>query len=162
MKNSGDWSVADLCDDYSNEISVVNGQFKSYGGKFKAFGRIETVVLNTDNSKLIELLSSDGKGKIAFVTSPNKHAALVGDRLASIAIENNWEAIIVDGAVRDIRTTAEMDVCLYANSVYPVRGARNGGGEVNISTELYGVIINPRDYVYVDNDGVIVSQRALI
>jgi len=43
----------------------------------------------------------------------------------------------------------------------PVKTEKRGAGQRDIALELGGVTINPGDYVYADNNGVIVSTRPL-
>jgi regulator of ribonuclease activity A len=160
MKNNN-WLVADICDQFPNDFNVLPQIFHSYGKIKKCQGKIETVLLKEDNRKLIELLSQEGLERIVVVQCRRKESAVFGDRLAKIAIDNSWSGVIVDGAIRDISTLRDMPICVFASAIYPVRGKQNGGGEIGVTLKVGNVVLKPNEYLYADEDGIIISTNEL-
>jgi regulator of ribonuclease activity A len=155
------WLVADICDQFPDNFSVLPQVFKPYGKIKKCQGKIETILLEEDNRKLIELLGQEGSERIVVVQCQRKDSAVFGDRLAKIAIDHNWGGVIVDGAIRDISTLRDMPICVFASAVYPIRGKQNGGGEIGVTLKVGAVALKPNDYIYADEDGIIISTKEL-
>jgi regulator of ribonuclease activity A len=153
------WLVADICDQSPNNFDVLPQIFHSYGKIKKCQGKIETVLLDEDNGKLIELLGQDGSERIVVVQCHRKDSAVFGDQLAKLAIDHHWGGVIVDGAIRDIATLREMPICVFASATYPVRGKQNGGGEIGVIIKIGDTLIKPNDYIYADEDGIIISTK---
>ena len=54
----------DLCDEYPDLVQVVEPMFNNFGGRDNFGGQIVTVKCHEDNSKVKELVDTDGKGKV--------------------------------------------------------------------------------------------------
>lgn len=117
------FETADLCDDNKDKsIQVLSNEFKNYGGLKECYGEIVTVKLDKSNWLLLEMLrDEDGKGKIVVVDNAQYFFGVVGDKLLAFAKKNNWQAIILNGYVRDIKQTKHIDVALYAIGSCPLR-----------------------------------------
>ncbi len=89
-------STADLCDEYIEELFCADPIFKSFGSKSSFAGQIVTLKLYEDNVLVREILGENGKDKVLGVDGGGSlRCALVGDRLASKAIDNGWEDILL-------------------------------------------------------------------
>jgi regulator of ribonuclease activity A len=69
--------------------------------------------------------------------------------------------VIVYGAVRDVDALAKLDLGVQALSAMPLKSVRKGVGDVGLTLEIGGVLIANGEYIYADNNGVIVSTDAL-
>ena len=85
-------NLADLSDKFPRELKVSYMRLLSFGNKNSISGEISTAFCGDDNSILKVALSEDGKNKI-LVNDANvvTHESIVGDEIASMAIENNWQ-----------------------------------------------------------------------
>lgn len=157
------FQTADLCDDNQNKkIQVLPAKFKNYGGLKKFSGQVVTVKLDKSNFTLLEMLrDEDGEGKIVVVDNGEQFWGVVGDRLLGYAKKNNWTAIILNGYVRDTDETAKIDVGLYAVGTCPLRNFENTKATRGTILDFQGIIVRPGDYVYADNDGIIISKEKL-
>ncbi|MFX4232141.1 RraA family protein, partial [Aliarcobacter butzleri] len=61
-----------------------------------------------------------GEGKIVVVDNSEEFYGVVGDQLMTFAKNNNWSAIILNGYVRDIDETKNIDVGLFAIGTCPL------------------------------------------
>jgi regulator of ribonuclease activity A len=156
--------TADLCDDNRDkEIQVLSAKFNNYGGLKKFSGQIVTVKLDKSNWLLLEMLrDEDGKGRIIVVDNSQEFFGVVGDKLMAFARNNNWKAIILNGYVRDIDETKNINVGLYAIGTCPLRNFEKTDAQRDIELNFEGVTFNTGDYIYADNDGVIVTKSKLI
>lgn len=157
------FQTADLCDDNQNKsFHVLPAKFKNYGGLKKFSGQVVTVKLDKSNFALLEMLrDEDGEGKIVVVDNDEQFWGIVGDRLLGYAKNNNWKAIILNGYVRDTDETSKIDVGLYAVGTCPLRNFEKTQAKRDIILDFDGIIIRPGDYVYADNDGIIISKEQL-
>jgi regulator of ribonuclease activity A len=156
--------TADLCDENKDKkIAVLSAKFKNYGGLKEFSGEIVTVKLDKSNWRLLEMLrDEDGKGKIVVVDNAQQFYGVVGDKLMTFAKKNNWKAIILNGYVRDIDETKNIDVGLLAIGTCPLRNFEVTDSQRDIELNFEGVTFNNGDFVYADNDGVIITKNKLI
>lgn len=156
--------TADLCDDNKDKkIQVLSSKFKNYGGLKKFWGKIITIKLDKSNWLLLETLrDEDGEGKIIVVDNAQEFFGVVGDKLMAFAKNNNWKAIILNGYVRDTDETQNINVGLYAIGTCPLRNFEKTNSARGVELNFEGVTFNDGDYIYADNDGIIVSKEKLI
>ena len=161
--------TCDLLDDNADkDIQVVSPSmdgkfFRSFGGK-KAFGgQAVTVKCFEDNSRVKELLATDGAGKVLVVDGgASMRCALLGDMIAESAVKYGWAGVIVYGCVRDVDAMRQMELGVMALASIPQKSTRKGIGEVGVTLRFGGVTIRDGDYVYADNNGILVAAEPLI
>ena len=161
--------TCDLLDDHPDfNIQVlypsVDGKFfKSYGGVKSFGGEAVTVKCFEDNSRVKELLATDGQSKVLVVDGgASMRCALMGDMIAESAVKNNWNGVIINGCVRDVDAIAELNLGVHALAAIPQKSNRKGVGEINLEIQIGNIKIQPGDYVYADNNGIIVSKQKLV
>ncbi|ELP5730530.1 putative 4-hydroxy-4-methyl-2-oxoglutarate aldolase [Vibrio vulnificus] len=152
----------DICDKYESKVTLLNLPLQNYGQKTAFCGEIVTVRCYHDNSKVRDVLSENGKGKVLVVDGHGScQKALLGDQLAILAIENDWEGVIVFGAIRDVAQMAQMELGIQALGTSPFKTEKRGSGEVNVTLTMHNQMVQPRDYIYADWNGVLISKEAL-
>ncbi|WP_439858772.1 ribonuclease E activity regulator RraA [Pseudomonas sp. MBLB4136] len=152
----------DLCDAYPELVQVVEPMFSNFGGRDSFGGEIVTVKCFEDNSRVKELVEQPGKGKVMVVDGgASMRCALLGDMLAEKAAKNGWEGIVVYGCVRDVDVLAQTEIGIQALASHPLKSTRRGVGELDLALVFGGVTFRPGEYLYADNNGVIVSPSAL-
>ncbi|MHA6250820.1 ribonuclease E activity regulator RraA [Oceanobacillus sp. CAU 1775] len=157
------FKTADLCDDYAKQLEVCQTPFRSFGKKKRFAGKIETVHVYEDNVLFEEALESVPAGSVIVVNGGGSmNCALMGDRLAGIIEKRNLAGVIINGCIRDSADIATMDVGVFALGTNPLKSRKNGIGKRNVSFAFGNVRWNPGDYVYADEDGVILSKDKLL
>jgi len=157
------FTTADLWDEHHEHLSCVEPIFYSFGKKKAFSGKITTLKLFEDNSFVRKQLESNGKGKVLVVDGgASLRCALVGDKLAELAITNKWEGIIVNGCIRDSYLINQMDIAIKAINTSPVKSIKRNRGKMNIPVNFSGVTFIPGQFVYSDNDGVLISKKSLL
>lgn len=155
--------TCDLCDDHPENVRVCEPMFASFGGRDAFGGEIVTVKCHEDNSRVKELLATPGRGKVLVVDGGGSlRCALLGDLIGDSAVKNGWEGVIVYGCVRDVDALAELDLGIQALAAIPLKSVRKGVGEANIPVAFGGITFVPGQFVYADNNGVIVADRNLL
>ncbi|WP_163124295.1 ribonuclease E activity regulator RraA [Acinetobacter portensis] len=161
--------TCDLLDDHPDlDIQVLipslDGKFfKSYGARKSFSGQVVTVKCFEDNSRVKELLATDGTGKVLVVDGgASMRCALMGDMIAESAVNNHWNGVIIYGCIRDVDAIAELDLGVHALAAIPQKSNRKGVGETDIEISFGNVQFNSGHYVYADNNGIIVSKEKLV
>ena len=161
--------TCDLLDDNpEKDLQVVTPSldgkfFKSYGARKTFGGQVVTVKCFEDNSRVKELLATDGTGKVLVVDGgASMRCALMGDLIAESAVNHHWNGVVIYGCVRDVDAIAELDLGVHALAAIPQKSNRKGVGEVNIALQFGGVTIRSGDYLYADNNGIVISKESLI
>lgn len=157
-----DLLTADLCDANGEKVRVVEPMFSSFGGRAAFSGRIATLKLFEDNSLVRKALESPGEGRVLVIDGGGSlRRALVGDQLAAIAVTNGWSGIVVYGCIRDSRAIGEMDIGVFAIDTHPMKTVKKNVGDADLPVTFGGVTFTPGEWLYADEDGVLVSATAL-
>ena len=161
--------TCDLLDDNPEKaiqtlIPSMDGRFfQSYGARKTFAGQIVTVKCYEDNSRVKELLATDGTGKVLVVDGgASMRCALMGDMIAESAVKNHWNGVVIYGCVRDVDVIAELDLGVHALASIPQKSNRKGIGEVGVSLYFGSVTFNSGDYLYADNNGIVVAKEKLV
>ena len=158
-----EFHTADLCDAHEDKVRVVEPMFSSFGGVDAFWGRISTLKLFEDNSLVRKTLESAGNGRVLVIDGGGSlRRALVGDQLAALAVKNGWNGIVVYGCIRDSAAIGEMNLGVFAVDTHPMKTKKLNTGEAEIPVSFGGVTFIPGEWLYADEDGVIVSEAALL
>ena len=154
--------TCDLCDENPELVSIVEPLFTNYGGKSAFYGEIVTVKCHEDNSVVKENVGKPGEGKVMVVDGGGSlRCALLGDMLAAKAAENGWAGLVIYGCIRDVDEIRKTDLGVQALRTIPIKSNRQGRGDLNVPVTFGGVTFKPGEYVYADNNGIIVSPQPL-
>lgn len=155
--------TADICDEHSEKVQVLDSGYKNYGGTDNCEGEIITIKLNKNNSDLIKLLrDEDGTGKIVVVDVDQEYFAVVGENLMKFAHKNNYAGIIVNGYIRDTFQIKDIPVALFAIDTCPKKYIPVTSGERELPLSFGGVDFAQGSYLYADTDGVIVTAQKIV
>jgi len=156
------FSTPDICDDFSDQLQVLEPLFREFGGKDKFSGEIVTIKCFEDNSLVKQTLGTAGHGKVLVVDGGGSlRCALLGDLLGAMAVENGWQGILVNGCVRDVEILKGMDLGVRAINSYPRKSTKRGEGQLNVSIRFAGVGFEPGQYLYADENGIVVARQDL-
>ncbi|GAX15240.1 regulator of ribonuclease activity A [Fistulifera solaris] len=149
--------TCDLYDEYLDTARVPTVAWRSFGGIKQFYGPVVTVKCFEDNSRVKELVETDGKGSVLVVDGgASMRCALLGDMLAIKAQENNWAGILIHGCVRDVAALSKVKLGVMALGSTPRKSKRNGEGQSQLSVRLGDVECRPNDLVFCDLDGVLI------
>lgn len=155
-------STPDLCDEHADLVQVVEPMFVNYGGRKQFGGQMVTIKCFEDNSLVRELVAEQGEGKVLVVDAGGSmRRACLGDQLAEKACANGWEGVVMYGCIRDVDEISELQLGVQALGTHPMKTEKKGIGERDLPVAFGGVNFTPGEYLYADNNGVIVSPRPL-
>ncbi len=163
------FATCDLCDAHlkagatDEGFRVLPPVFHAYGGRRRFCGPVSTVKCFEDNSLVKAAVDSPGHGRVLVVDGgASLRRALVGGNLAAAAAHNGWAGVVVDGAVRDAAELAACDTGILALALMPLPTVKRNEGQADVPVVVQGVSVRPGDWLYADEDGVVLATRALV
>lgn len=158
-----DLKTADLCDEHIDKLRVGEPiGFNDYGGNKVFNGEIVTLKCFENNPMVRNTLGQNGAGKVLVVDGGGSmRCAMLGDKLGDLAVENNWNGVIVFGCVRDSADLAKIDLGVKALSTHPLKSSRKIEGQEDVAVRFAGIDFIPGEFVFCDEDGIVVSSKNL-
>ena len=161
------FATCDLCDaheeDTSGAFRVLPPVFRDFGAPSKFSGPVATARCPEDNSRIREAVNSPGEGRVLVIEGGGSvRRALVGGNLAAAAAKNGWAGIVVDGAVRDAAELVAAGLGIKALALMPLRSVKRGEGQRDLAVDIQGVPVRPGDWLYADEDGIVISSAPLL
>ena len=157
-----EYNTSELCDLFAESVDVVDPIFASYGGRYSFGGEITTIKCFEDRGLIDRVLAQPGAGKVLLVDGGGStRRALFDASSAQIAIDNDWEGVVIYGSVREVDSLAELDIGVLAVAAIPVNAEGESIGEVDLPVNFGGVTFLPEDHLYADSTGVILSPEPL-
>jgi len=108
------------------------------------------------------------RGHVERFRSPKAYALVVEalleqrDPVAAMAVEHGWRGVVVNGCVRDSAELAALPLGVLALATHPRKSRKQGRGRTDVIVAIAGISIAPGNYLYADEDGVIVATRDLL
>lgn len=155
------FATCDLCDAYKNHSSdilrVLPPVFKNFGGLLKFCGPVVTVKCFEDNSLVKAAVDASGEGRVLVVDGgASLRRALLGGNLGAAAAKNGWAGVVIDGCVRDVAELAQCQIGIRALAGMPLPTEKRQQGEQGLPVQIQGVWVRPGDWLYADEDGIVV------
>ena len=159
--------LSDICDELEID-GVLAPEYKSNIQGAKMFGRARTLHIReaTDDDPVDsiyhalqsykEVVSND----LIVVKNDLPHLAYFGELNMSLSIRSGAVGAIIGGVTRDTRATAEAGFPVFAKGAYckDIKG-RGAVQAINQPLELDGIMIEPSDLIFADQDGIVVIPR---
>jgi len=155
-------STPDLSDG-APEARAIELQFGNYGAVKRFAGQVVTIKCHEDNSLVKQCVDEPGNGRVIVVDGGGSmRRSLLGDMLAEKAAANGWAGLVINGVIRDVDQIGETNLGVQALGTCPVKTEKLGMGQRDVPVAFGGVAIAPGDYLYADNNGVIISSKPLL
>lgn len=155
-------TTADLYDQHEGKVSVGLPLLRDFGGRASFYGEVFTLRVFEDNSLVRRALEQPGRGRVLVVDGgASLNCALVGDLLGVLALDNHWNGLIINGCVRDSRALASIAVGIKALNTNPRKSVKKGQGEEGAEVTFAGLTFRPGQWVYCDEDGILLSDTPL-
>lgn len=159
-------ATCDLCDahkgDDSGAFRVLPPVFRDFGARLRFAGPVVTVKCFEDNTPVKRAVESPGEGRVLVVDGGGSlRRALLGGNLGAAAARNGWAGVVIDGCVRDVAELRACEVGIRALASMPLPTERKTEGLRDVAVQIQGVWVRPGDWLYADEDGIVVADRML-
>lgn len=141
-----------------NKFNVVDPEIKPVWQGLKIAGPALTVrVRPGDNLMVHKAISMIQEGDVLIVdTCGCRNYTILGDLMASSAVQMKVGGIVIDGGIRDVDELREKKYPVFARYFTPAVGDKDGPGEINYPICCGGVPVMPGDYIVGDDNGIVV------
>lgn len=135
--------------------------FRDFGGIQKFSGQIVTVKCFEDNTWVKAAVDSLGEGRVLVVDGgASLRRALLGGNLGAAAARNGWSGVVIDGCVRDVAELVQCQTGIRALAAMPMPTEKQQQGQRQVAVQIQGVWLRPGDWLYADEDGMVVMASA--
>ena len=158
------FTTANLCDDHSGEdhFQIAEPLFLSYGANPLFSGQITTLKTFEDNVLVRSVLEEKVQNRVLVIDGGGSHrCALVDINLATLAIDNGWQGIVIYGCIRDSAMIARLPIGIRALHTHPLTSHKKDRGDRDLLVTFAGVNFKKDQFLYADSDGIIVSATML-
>jgi len=157
------FKTTDLYDDYLEELQVAAPIFRDFGGRTSFYGQIVTMKAFEDNTCLKAVFETDGRGKVLVVDAGGSlRCAMMGDVMAALGASNGWEGVIINGCIRDSADVGCVDFGAKALATIPRKTVKRKQGVMDIPVHFADVTFIPGEYLYADEDGIVLSKEKIV
>jgi len=152
--------TADICDNHRQDARICEHQFVDYAARAHFHGLAVTFSGYETNKGLRKVLEEGGAGKVLVIDGRGSfRRALCGGNIAAEIQANGWEGAVINGVIRDSHEFAELDFGVKALGTTAMPPSNEAEGRVNDVVTFGGIQITPGDYIYADQDCVIVLDK---
>ncbi|WP_458455028.1 RraA family protein [Methanobrevibacter sp.] len=150
--------------DAFNSISRRSGTIQSIKpiNNQKVWGSIFTAKTNCDDWGTSALaIDAAEDGDILFFKVNSEDMAIWGELASSCAREMGIKATVIYGSARDLDALLYMDYPVFASNFCPNAGSALGLGTLNKPINVEDVEINPGDFLFGDENGIVIIPKQL-
>ena len=153
--------TAAISDAMEPRLSAMDGEIKSVIGKTHIAGPAVTVRCYPGDEltfgKAIEIAK---KGDVIVIDARGvKQAALGGGIMYGRLWLKGAEAVIIDGATRDVEEIKDYGFPVFARATTPTSAVGASMGEINVPIQCGGAPVHPGDIIVGDTDGVVIIPK---
>ena len=157
-----EFATADLID-IAPDTPSCEIQFRSFGKRTRFCGKIRTIRCFKDNGLVKKTLNTPSDGEVLVIDGQGStYSALIGDQIAEAGRKNGWAGAVVFGVIRDSAAINTMDFGIKALGTNPKKSAKDGAGEVDVSVSFGNTVFKVGDWLYSDEDGILISDKNLL
>ncbi|ATX81756.1 regulator of ribonuclease activity A [Mariprofundus ferrinatatus] len=156
------FKTTDLYDKYLEGLQVAAPLFRDFGGKVCFSGQIVTLKALEDNTYLKASFETNGAGKVLVVDgAASMRCAMMGDVMAALGASNGWEGVVINGCIRDSADVAKVNIGVKALGTIPRKTVKRDQGVMDIPLRFADVVFKPGEYLYADEDGIVLSKEKI-
>lgn len=142
-------------------IGVIVGIEPAWAGALAAGPAFTVQGSPGDNLALHQAIDRAAPGSVIVANvGGGQEIAHCGDVLALAASERGIAGMILDGAIRDRASIAELRFPVFHRGTSPRGPEKRHSGAFGGAISLLGTVVNGRDFVCADDDGIVIVPHA--
>jgi len=139
-------------------VRVVDPAIRPINSGLKMVGRAHTVSCREDFLTVIKGLKEASAGDVLVIDSRGSRRALTGGLFPTEAQRKGLAGIVIDGFCRDTATIRKVEIPYYVRGVTPFAGTTEHIFPTQVDVTCGGVIVHPGDWIFGDDDGLVVAS----
>lgn len=160
LENVSSCQISDAFNGISRRSGVIQS-IKPINNQ-KVWGSIFTAETNCDDWGTSALaIDAASDGDILFFKVDSEDMAIWGELASTCARDNGIKATVIYGSARDLDALLYMDYPVFASNFCPNAGSALGLGSLNQTVNVEDVEINPGDFLFGDENGIVIIPKQL-
>lgn len=157
LKKLEHFSVPELCDGL-DVCNMMDYTIKPMVTREKIVGYAKTInVPIGEGGYIADVLPSVKENEVIVIAGKgNCNSSYWGDYRSLCAKLLGAKGVVIDGGFRDIDACEEIGFPIYAKGVTGVTALKTSKGESDVTISCGGALVNPKDIIVGDRNGVIV------
>jgi len=112
-----------------------------------------------DWAKAVEAIDKAKKGDVLVIDSGGGHIAVWGELASWSCIKMGVQAVVIDGAIRDVEDIRAIKFPAWSRNISPHAGEPKGFGEIGVEITVGGQIVHDGDWIVGDQSGIVVIPK---
>ncbi len=146
--------------DADKAIRVMDPAIRPVRRGLRLLGTARTVRCREDFLTVLCALRDADVGEVLVIDTEGSQGAVAGELFGNEAQRKGLAGLVIDGACRDTASLAELDIPVYARFSNPRAGLAREVLDTQVPVRCGGVRVDPGDWIYGDDDGVLVASEA--
>lgn len=155
IKELAEYSVPELCDGME-VFRTMDPGIRHMAGRSKILGQAFTIEVPAGEGGFVaDALMHVKPGEVLVIAGQGQiRSSYWGDHRSLCAAKLGAEAVIIDGAFRDIDGCEAVGFPVFARAVTPGTALKTGAGRYGIPVSCGGIVIRPGDIIAGDRNGI--------
>jgi 3-hexulose-6-phosphate synthase/6-phospho-3-hexuloisomerase len=112
-----------------------------------------------DWNKVVQAIDATPPGGVLVADCAGVPPAVFGELAAQSAKGRNLAGVVIHGAIRDVEISTKIGLPIWSALVCSNAGEPKGFGEIGTEISIGGQFIRPGDWIFGDDDGVMVLPK---
>ncbi len=151
--------------DGMGRYGIMHWEIKPISPGMRAIGPAVTVLTRPGDALYVARAADVAQpGDVIVIDAGGvKDLCVIGERIGYyMASRRNVAAVVVDGAVRDVKGLRSQGMPVFTRAITPNIMGSQGPGAINVPIACGGVPVTPGDLIFGDDDGVVVIPREYV
>ncbi len=145
--------------DADKSIRVMEPALRPLRPGLRLLGTAHTVRCREDFLTVLCALRDADPGEVLVVDTEGSQNAVAGELFGHEAQRKGLAGIVIDGACRDSAALRALEMPIYARFHTPRAGTAIERLETQVPVRCGGVRVRPGDWLYGDDDGILVASE---
>ena len=146
--------------DADKSIRVIDPALRPLRKGLRLLGTAHTVRCREDFLTVLCALRDAAPGEVLVIDTEGSLVAVAGELFGNEAQRKGLAGLVIDGGCRDTAALMELEIPVYARFSNPRAGRVQAILDAQVPVTCGGVRVDPGDWLYGDDDGVLVASEA--
>lgn len=146
--------------DADKSMRVMDPALRPLRRGLRLVGTARTVRCREDFLTVLCALRDALPGEVLVIDTEGSQNAVAGELFGNEAQRKGLAGLVIDGGCRDSAALMELEIPVYARFSNPRAGLAREVLDIQVPVRCGGVRVDPGDWVYGDDDGVLVASEA--
>jgi len=139
-------------------LRVMDPDIRPITQDLQLVGRAHTISCHEDFLTVIKGLKEASAGEVLIVDARRSRKAVSGGLFPTESRRKGLAGIVIDGYCRDTKAIRQIGIPYYARGVHCAAGTSDRIFATQLPVTCGGIVVNPGEIVFGDDDGILVAS----